>query len=313
MPALTYEIKDAASPVSRWLRATFPQYKEIQTAYRVEAGVARVVPSRAVAFGTQGAAIDWWLRMLIDPAVSVDLAYTGLRSGRASCVRAGLELLVALGGLDDARAPRPVQPARLAGASDEWWARACYALALLTELYRAATVDRSRLMRLTADSKVEDLLALANDDEVADLIGLRNLAREHLLPKLPAGPVATGMTFDGSQDLNADADLIAGGVLVDFKASQGRARKDGTHAASLERTELDQLLGYALMDYSDKFAIHTVAIYSIRFGHLATWPLDELAMQMAGRRVAIAELRKQFAHVLRVKLPTHWHQQKRLG
>lgn len=313
MSALTYEIKDVTSPVSRWLRGTFPHYKGVQAAYRVDAGVARVVPSRAVAPGTQGAAIDWWLRMLIDPAVSVSLAYAGLRMGRASCVRAGLELLAFLGGLDDAGAPRPVRPARLTRAPDEWWARACYALALLTELYRAATVDGSRLMRLTTDSKVEDLLALANDEEVADLIAMRDLALEHLLPALPTGTVATGMTFDGSRDLNADADLIAGGMLVDFKASQGRARKDGTRAAALDRTELDQLLGYALMDYSDKFAIHTVAIYGIRFGHLAAWPLADLATQMAGRQVDIAELRKQFAHVLKVELPAHWHQQRRPG
>lgn len=310
--ALTYEIKDAASPVSRWLRATFPQYKEIQAAYQVGAGVARVVPSRAVASATQSAAIDWWLRMLIDPAVSVDLAYAGLRTARVSCIRAALQLLAALGGLDKAGAPRPVQPTRLAGVSDEWWARACYALALLTELYRASVVDGSRLMRLDADSTVEDLLSLTNDDEVADLIALRDLARERLLPTLPAGPVVTGMTFDGSTDLNADADLIAGGVLVDFKASQGRARKDGTRAAALDRTELDQLLGYALMDYSDQFGIHTVAIYGVRFGHLASWPLTDLAAQMAGRHVDIAELRQQFAHVLQVELPAHWRQQGRL-
>jgi hypothetical protein len=50
----------------------------------------------------------------------------------------------------------------------------------------------------------------------------------------PAGPVATGPTFDGSRDLNADADLIAGGMLVDMKAGQGGSpRKDGTRSASL--------------------------------------------------------------------------------
>lgn len=308
MSALTYEIKDAASPVARWLRVTFPHYKEIQAEYRVGAGVARVVPSRAVAPATQGAAIDWWLRMLIDPEVPVDLPYAGLSTGQVSCVRAGLELLAALGGLDDTGAPRAVKPARLASASDEWWARACYALALLTELYRAPVVDGSRLMRLSEDSKVEDLLALANDDEVADLIALRDLARERLLPALPAGAVATGVTFDGSRDLNADADLICGGMLVDFKASQGRARKDGTRAASLDRTELDQLLGYALMDYSDTFGIHTVAIYGVRFGHLAAWPLVDLATRMSGRQVDIAELRKQFAHLLRVELPAYSRQ-----
>ncbi|MER7894541.1 hypothetical protein ABTX15_32660 [Micromonospora sp. NPDC094482] len=40
------------------------------------------------------------------------------------------------------------------------------------------------------------------------------------------------------------------------------------------RTDLDQLLGYTLMDYSDTFALHTVAIYAVRFGYLAARPLD---------------------------------------
>jgi hypothetical protein len=58
--------------------------------------------------------------------------------------------------------------------------------------------------------------------------------------------------FDGSADLNADADLNAGGVLVDFKARQGgRSRADHTRSAALTRNDLDQLLGYALLADSD--------------------------------------------------------------
>ncbi len=49
------------------------------------------------------------------------------------------------------------------------------------------------------------------------------------------------MTFDGSHDLNA------AGMLVDFKANQGgKPRADGARAAALARSDLDQLLGYAL-------------------------------------------------------------------
>jgi histidine decarboxylase len=55
---------------------------------------------------------------------------------------------------------------------------------------------------------------------VTDLIAMPDLAREQLLPALPPGPVAAGATFEGSRDLNADADLIAGGVLVDDAADR---------------------------------------------------------------------------------------------
>ncbi|MET7959349.1 hypothetical protein [Micromonospora zamorensis] len=306
MSALTSEVKNAKSPVARWLRATFPHHHDVQADYREAAGPARVLPSPTVALGTQGAAIDWWLRFLIDPAPSVRLAVAGLRSGRASCERAGLELLHDLGAVDDdSNHAWPIRPARSRDLSDEWWARMSYALALLVELYRAARVDGSRLMQLGPDSRAADLLALANAEEVADLIAMRDLAVEQLLPRLPSGSVATGSTFEGSADLNADADLIVGGVLVDFKASQGRARTDGSRASGLTRADIDQLLGYVLLDYFDAFALHSVAIYAVCYGHYAAWPLDDLCAELAGRPIDLAAMRQEFAQVVRVELPDY--------
>ena len=121
MPALTAEVKDANSPVARWLRSTFPHHGQVQAEYRQAAGVAQVLPSPAVALGTQGAAIDWWLRFLVDPAPSVGLAAAGLRSGRAPCIRAGGELLGELGVIDyRTRQLASVESARFAHRDDEW-------------------------------------------------------------------------------------------------------------------------------------------------------------------------------------------------
>lgn len=308
MPTLTSEVADPQSPVAAWLRTTLPNHKEIQTAYRTQTGVARVLPGPAVATHTQGAAIDWWIRFLDDPAPQLDLALRGLTNLRAlPCFRAGMRLLHELGGIDRDVTQQPVDPSRFADRSDEWWARVCYALALLIEPYRQPSIEGSRLMQLADGCDVSDLLGLTNADEVADLIAMRDLAVEQLLPQLPSGPVVTGSTFEGSADLPADADVISGGWLVDVKAGQGgKPRKDGTRAASLTRTELDQLIGYALMDYSNEYRLHTVAIYAARFGHLAAWPLDELCAQLAGHTVDVADLRKQFAHVLRDELPRYW-------
>ncbi|MFG1834099.1 hypothetical protein [Micromonospora chersina] len=159
--------------------------------------------------------------------------------------------------------------------------------------------------RETATSfRAPDLLALPNDDEVANLIAMRDLAVERLLPALPSGPVSSGSTFEGSSDLNADADLIVGGVLVDFKSDQGsRPRQVGSRAATLARADLDQLLGHILLDYSDSFTLHTVAIYAMRFGHYTAWPLTDLCTRMAGRPVDLAVLRREFAHLVRAELP----------
>jgi hypothetical protein len=306
--ALTYEVADPRSPVALWLRATFPHHKKVQAEYRVAAGVARVLPSQSVGLQTQGAAIDWWIRFLVDPAPVPDLALVGLGKVRQlPCFRAGMRLLAGLGGIDGDANPRPVDTARFAGRGDEWWARVCYALALLVEPLRAYSIDGSRLMRLAPGCDVPDLLALANVDEVNDLIAMRDLARVNLLPALPAGPVTTAPTFDGSADLHADADVVAGGMLVDIKAGRGgQPRGDGTRAASLRRDALDQLLGYALMDYTDRYRLHTVAVYAARFGYLAAWPLVQLCADLAGRPVDLADLRRQFRQVLRVDLPRYW-------
>ena len=312
MSALTYEVKDRQSPVAAWLSTTFPQFKEIQAEFRIGAGPQRVLMPAGVATSTQGAAIDFWLRMLVDPQPSIALPLVGLLSGRAPCLAAGKELLAELAAgqrprqLPDGDVELRMLPAEFADRSDQWWARVCYALALLVELHRAAMVENSRLMRLDERNRAADLLDLANDAEVADLIAMRDLARERLLPGLPAGPVVTGMNFDGSVDLNADADLIAGGMLIDFKAGQGgKPRADGTRAASLGRTDIDQLLGYTLMDYSNSYGLHTIGVYAVRFGYLGKWTIAELGQRMAGRPVDLTDLRAQFAQVLRTQLPPY--------
>jgi hypothetical protein len=305
---LTYEVEDPRSPVCVWLRSRFPGHKDVQARFRADSGPALVLPSGEVATATQGAAIDWWIRFLADPGPQLGLALTGLLKERqAPCFSAGMMMLAGLRAIDRDLTLLPVNAARFQAENDEWQARVCYALALLTELCRASSFDGSRLMRLGPDSTARDLLTLANRAEVADLIALRDLARLHLLPALPAGPVASGAEFDGSEDLNADADLVAGGMLIDIKAGQGgKPRKDGTRIAVLSRTELDQLIGYALMDYTDEYQIHTVAIYAARFGYLVSWPLTELLTQLGGCPANLQTLRAEFAQVLRVELPHYW-------
>src|SRR5260370_3056485 len=101
MSALTYEVDDLNSPVCVWLRSRFPDHKEIQAGYRAAAGTARVLPSPEVALQTQGAAIDWWIRFLADPAPTLGLALSGLAEIQGlPCFRAGMRLLAGLGGID---------------------------------------------------------------------------------------------------------------------------------------------------------------------------------------------------------------------
>ena len=59
------------------------------------------------------------------------------------------------------------------------------------------------------------------------------------------------------------------------------------------------------MDYSDTYKLHSVGVYAVRFGHLAIWPLAELGPRMGSKPVDLAQLRTQFAHVLRNQLPPY--------
>jgi hypothetical protein len=105
MSALTYEVADLNSPVCVWLRSKFPDHKEIQAGYRTAAGTARVLPSPEVALQTQGAAIDWWIRFLADPAPTLSLVLSGLAEIQGlPCFRAGMRLVAGLGGIGQAAA-----------------------------------------------------------------------------------------------------------------------------------------------------------------------------------------------------------------
>ena len=213
---------------------------------------------------------------------------------RAGFDGAGRELLSVL----CPRRPTIFEPELHAGQSDEWWARTCYALALLVERFRNPMITGSRLFTLPPGSGAAELLALANDDEVADLIAMRDLARTHLLPLLEAGEVHTGPTFDG--ELAADGDLVVAGLLIDIKSGcGGKPRRDGTRSPSLAATDVYQLLGYALLDFSDRYALQSVGIYAARFGYLAQWPLPDLIRQTTGRTdLGLLALRQQFGDLL---------------
>ncbi|WP_261569259.1 hypothetical protein [Frankia gtarii] len=309
MSSLVRELDDRGSPITVWLRVTFPHHRPVQTAYRARAGTARQLPPIGVAHGTQGAAIDWWIRFLIDPEPSPYLAvWSCLRAGPTPWARAGLQMLSALGAVDDDFTQHAVDPAVWHDRPDPWMARVCYALALLVEpLRNPAALHHSRLSQLTPDAGPRELMALATADEVTDLIAMRHLAQEHLLPAVAGQPAESGPTFEGSTDLNADADLVVSGLLLDIKASQGGTpRKNGTRTMSLTRGDLDQLLGYALLDYTDAYALHSVGHYLARFGTLITWPLDDLCAELAGHPVSLAETRAAFRRVVQEDLPAYW-------
>lgn len=294
MTPLTSLIKRPDTLVGAWMRSTFPHVRAFQAAVCEATDDIVVARPSSVPPGTQGTAVDWWLRTLVAPTVSLDLARRGL-FGRRTLRPVAEELLQEL---DPDRTG--LQPARFAHRPDTWWASTCYALALFVELYRNPMIKNSPLFQLPPGAGAADLRALAGPPVVADLIAMRDLAQQRLLPQLPAEPVHAGPDFDGSRLVPADADLIVGDTLLDFKADQGgKPRQDGSRSAVLHRDDIYQLLGYVLMDTSDRYRLRHAGVYFARFGHLAQWALTDLLATTSGdSKTDLASLRGQFADLL---------------
>ena len=128
-------------------------------------------------------------------------------------------------------------------------------LAKLDPVYRA----------LRLDPRFED----ADSEDVEDLLAMLNIIPfDSLLHK---DSLLLNPTFGESSQIvgGADADLIAGNLLVDFKV---------TKKGEMSVRDLDQLLGYYFLarrqrHLDPKFPeIKGVALYFCRHGHL--WPLD---------------------------------------
>lgn len=307
MANLTQMVEDLNSPVAGWLRTKFPYHRGILRQIRETSGTTKIEPPEDGVHGTLGGAIDWWLRFAIVPdEPPLHLAFSGIRLlGDHPAADLGIELLGSYG-ISILNYDLDVeQPIRLAKCEEETQARVCYTLALFTEIFRAP-IAQSKLLTLQPDSSMDDLLGLASSDEVADLIAMRAESERSLLPFLPTGEVECGPTFEGSRDLNADADLIVGDLLLELKATRGgKPRSDGTRTMRFERTDIDQLLGYLLMDYNDAYGIAQIGVYAPRFASLNSWPVTWFLAELAGRIVDLEEARDQFKSILQEDLPPY--------
>jgi hypothetical protein len=290
---LTYELALKDSPVRQFLddRLT-PGLRDVQAAYRSGAGPILVpgVPREEADAGTIGTAADWLMRFLVHPNPSLKLAAQG--AGLCRMLPALKELAHMLG-YRDGGAEEFAGPARGSGAEPDLLYRACWALALLTEVYRRGpAVAAVGPLGRPPDVSARSLLGAAPAAGLDQVAALGGVLESVLVPALSgrAGLWATGPVFAGSAIMRGDADLIAAGLLTELKTT---ARKP-----SLGVADAWQVIAYALMDYTDEFGITDVAIFHARYGYLAQWNLDVLLSSLAGRPVTAAGLRAEFRVLL---------------
>lgn len=324
---LTSEIGTARSPVRRFLTERFASgLRDLQRQYRESAPALAVPPSGANP-GTVGTAADWLLKFLLHPRPSLAVPHRGARlcdiaqhqpdkrtlsllgdeEGMLAPLR-GIALSLGLAPSEVAASPNlagqhsenrdqlaftgPV-PGSVADA--EHLARACWALALFTEVFRGGPVVAAHGPLGQFEGRcpsAAELLDLAPSSALGELAGLRQVFETVLLPRLAVrrGPWRLGPTFTGSALIRADADLIAAGLLLDLKTSANKP--------SLAIADLFQVIGYALLDFDDEYKLTELGIFSARYAYLATWQLGQLLEELAGHQVSLQATRQEFRQLL---------------
>lgn len=302
---LTDSIKDPSSPVRAFLDEHFSSgLSKVTRRYAAEAPPIAVEGNKDANAGTVGTAADWLLRFLISPQPDLRLAAVGA----TYCQKVEMNLQPALAEIMKALGvpgPKghegrglPVTGPLASSVDSASLAKACWALALLTEVRRAGlrVLERGPLAQFRGRTvSGAELLALASPAAIDQLVRLRAVFETNQLPQLvqQKGPWSVGPTFVGSKLLSADADLIIGGFLLELKVLTRN---------ELQVQDVFQLVGYALLDFDDRYRLTDVAIFSARYARLTKWPLSDLLEELSGRQVALGAVREDFRQVL-LRLP----------
>ena len=296
---LTAELASKDSPVRRFLDERFSVgLRDVQRRYR-QGAPSLVVPSASPQDanpGTVGTAADWLLRFLLHPKPSLALAARG--AVICGMDRPFREIAESLGYERDSDVATAgtggfIGPASGNLCEHEDLARACWALALLTEAYRSPMAMMNGPLSGFTGRQVtgSTLVALAPSAGLSQLAGFRSVFETDLLPKLALHPGRwhLGPTFTGSALMKADADLITAGLLLDLKADS---------KFSLGVAVMFQVIGYALLDFDDAYHLTELGIFSARYANLATWDLSTLLDDLAGRPVSLPAIRQEFRALL---------------
>ncbi|WP_328530099.1 hypothetical protein OG984_02645 [Nocardioides sp. NBC_00368] len=283
---LTAEVSDKASPLRQHLDARFPNLRPLQNEYKASAGGILVERGSAHP-GTLGAAFDFAVRFALDPGYKADIAVIGFMfDGFQDLV--GEVVTVAKA----AQTFSPRTPELM---------RACWALALCTEVLRVGLMPGSPLAQLVEENRLTAaaLLDLATQDVIDELTEISEVAEESLLRHiLDKKPLKLGPTFVGSKQCPADADLIAGGTLIDIKCTVGKKNSAGARYIALDRDVIYQLVAYALFDYDNAHAIDSIGLYSARYGHFFQWPLQDALSTLADRTASLDDERHRMQELL---------------
>ena len=298
--SLGTHLRDRNSPVNRFIQEQFPNTKTapflVDARKQMRASEAiRTPDADALPWSTIGIAMDYRIRYYFDvtPVESLVAYYWDVYIGAPGGAPAYGDLPYLahdfFHNLENFTNQCQPVARRLPAVEEDVLNRYCIVLALFDEVVRAGLSHNSPLSKERFND-AEDLLTVA---ETRWLDDMRHLSWRfydgfsHLLEF----PHILNPTFDGSPDVGgADADLIVDGALIDIKTTKNQR---------IDAYFIRELLGYTLLDYSDRYHIDSIGLYMSRQGILFKWSLDEVFGDLCpGPAPSIAELRGKFQELM---------------
>lgn len=290
--SLTSHLKDPNSPVPRFLRERFPNTRKAPFLRKARESLANAVTIQPVPsfsqsdYATIGTAIDYRLRYYFDITPPMALAaFTAHETPSPTLHRDFMsDLEFSIPSLDP-------QQRRLEAAAEDLLNRYCYVLALYDQFKRVAAMHLQNSPLNTENPEtVADLLKIPDQAWINDMRELSWLFHDRY-NHLTNRPHILNPTFDGSIEVGgADADIIIDDTLVEIKSSI-KPTIDGYY--------IQELIGYALLDYSDRYQIHNIGIYMVRQGILLQWELKECLAHLSNYlHYDLGQLRSQFREML---------------
>lgn len=270
-PSLTSLLGDSRSETSQFFRAALPQTLPVRQAFRDTAGDS-VVAGEGGRGGAAGSAFDVLAMATVRPEDFVPF------QGPPAWTRMHYEFL-------DEICKVIESPER----GDDYL-RAVWAYGLLVSSIRsvqaffASPINGPLFESETLDEVVAALPEIITPANLEDLARLQAVAEVELYTRLPSD--ARFHVSFSNEFVMAEADVVAGGLILDVKTSRGTAGRDSMLRLLPTVKDIYQVIAYALLARiapdDDIGSIESVGIYAARYGAFITWSLPALLDQLAG-------------------------------
>ncbi|CAN7295565.1 hypothetical protein LJR186_001481 [Microbacterium foliorum] len=273
-PIFTKLLADKTSHLARHMKSAYPATLGIRKQIRTLAGDILVQPGDAHA-GTVGTAFDVLSGFLmIENHVPLDPAPT--RGWRP------------VHGLITHQVTVLAHEAQGDRATIDDFYKAVWVLAELGAIVRSGYSNPEGKLEqvIKAAPGFDELLDITPTDGIRQLRELEAVAAEQLYPYLH-DPVTVSASFPAVREIvQAESDIVAGGILLDYKTGAGAPHKTtGARAFFPSDADIFQILGYALMDDpNDGYGITAAGLYAARYGVTLAWELPGLLADAAGGR-----------------------------